>query len=106
MRLQKTRVLEFRGDRAWAFWFRPRIRAALIQGCQEHFSDRKCPIGKWPNFNLPFGTSAVKLDTHDLDRSLIEPAAGLFRSLFLFFSSAPAAGLRAATGLTAVYKSS
>ena len=43
-----------RGDRAWAFWFRPRIRAALIQGCQEHFSDPKRPIGKWSNFNPPF----------------------------------------------------
>ena len=57
-------------SRAWAFWFRPRIRAALIQGCQEHFSDPKCPIGKWSNFNPPhFGSSAVKLATPDLDRN-------------------------------------
>ena len=43
-----------RGDRAWAFWFRPRIRAAVNNSCQEHFSDPKCPIGKWSNFNPPF----------------------------------------------------
>ena len=43
-----------RGDRARAFWFRPRIRAAVTYSCQEHFSDPKRPIGKWSNFNPPF----------------------------------------------------
>ena len=90
VRLQKNMRSRVRGDRAWAFWFRPRIRAALIEGnwkletaelfvlceavfllfmsaiegCQEHFSDPKGPIGKWSNFDPPlwnFSRSAGRL---------------------------------------------
>jgi hypothetical protein len=52
----KKTILRERVIELGHFGFDPstRIRAALIQGCQEHFSDPKCPIGKWSNFNPPF----------------------------------------------------
>ena len=56
MRLKKIEFSSFEVIELGPFGFDPGFEQP---GCQEHFSDPKGPIGKWSNFNPPFGTSAV-----------------------------------------------